>query len=179
MLASESRLARRQLAAQLVDALSKDIKPGSQFLRLGYSTTSPDTAYVFLVLPRPAYLATYEEYREARQAMLLASCKVARLRATSAARIIGIATEPGGTRGASQDLLLIEVDEAHWGPEQDEEAHWIQREIGILLDERVKYTERRDNEYPVVATAPSKLSPAKRMQERARLRRLANIKSRS
>ncbi|MGF1614789.1 MAG: hypothetical protein ACFCVA_13015 [Gammaproteobacteria bacterium] len=108
-LAAEPRIARRQYARHLLEALAKDVKPGQCFLRVGYSGRQGDTAYVFLILPQPPHIATYDEYREARRAMLLACCKVARLRTTHAPLIVGLATEPGGTPGASEDLLVLEV----------------------------------------------------------------------
>jgi hypothetical protein len=77
VLAAESRIARRQYATHLLEALAKDVKPGQRFLRLGYSGLQPETAYVFLILPQPPHIATYDEYRGARRAMLLACCKVA------------------------------------------------------------------------------------------------------
>jgi hypothetical protein len=147
VLASENRLARRQLGRQLIDALQKDVPSGSRFLRLGYSKDSPNTAYTFLVLPRPPFIDTYEKYRQGRRAMLIACCKVAKLKVANAARIVGIATEPKGTRGASEDLVLLEVHDDAWDSAQ-EEARVLQVEVGIFLDERVKYYEIQDNEYP-------------------------------
>jgi hypothetical protein len=51
VLAAETRLARRHLASQLIDARQKEVRPGQRFLRLGLAYQSPDTAYVFLVVP--------------------------------------------------------------------------------------------------------------------------------
>lgn len=172
VLASETRLARRQLATQLMDALQKSVPAGQRFLRLGYSTSNSQTAYVFLVIPPPPFIKTYDDYREGRRAVLLACCKVAKLRATAAHRIVGIATEPGGTRGASEDLVLLEVHGDAWGPAQEEEARRLQVDADILLDERVEYYERRDHEYPEVRRASLAGSPADRLLQRARLRRL-------
>ncbi len=174
-LASEPRLARRQLADQLVDAMSKSVAPGHRFLRLGYAKQTPDTAYVFLILPWPPYFKTYPEYREGRRALLLASCKVARLRATSAVRIIGIATEPLGTRGATEDLVLLSVEGDAWGEEQEKEARQLQAGASILLDETVQYFERHDDEYPKIPTMPPATSPSARLLERARLRNLEKL----
>ena len=175
VLAAESRLARRHLSDQLLDALSKEIDPGHRFLRLGYSKQSSDTAYVFLVLPCPKFIESQEKYRESRRAMLLACCKVARLRAKLASRIIGIATEPAGTRNATEDLVLLEVQGEAWGPEEEEEARMLQQEIGILSDDRVKYYERSETEYPEYARPMTGLSPAKRLLERARIKRLEKL----
>lgn len=176
ILASESRLARRQYADQLLGALHKNVPPGSRFLRVGYSKQASDTAYVFLILPQPPFIKTYDEYREARCAMLLACCKVARLRAPDAARIVGLVTEPRGTKGASEDLLVLDLQSVAWGPAQDEEARRLQAELGILLDDTAEAYERHEVEFPDVPQVRSNLSPAERLTESARLRALAKIK---
>jgi hypothetical protein len=177
VLASEPRFARRYLAAQLLEALHKNVPPGSRFLRVGYSIQSSETVYVFLIFPQPPYIATYEEYREARRALLLVCCKVAKLRATNAARIVGLAAEPAGTGGGSEDLVLLDVRPEAWGVEQEEEARRLQSEAGIMLDENVEYYERHDDEYPEVPKDLSTLTPAARLLEKARLRRLAKLKN--
>ena len=168
-LASESRLARRQLAQQLLEAIQKEVPPGQRFLRMGHTRQSPETAYVFLILPHPPFVKTYAEYREGRRAMLLASCKVARLRAPSAHKIVGIATEPAGTGGASEDLVWLDVHDEPWGAEEQDEAQNLQREAGILLDENVLVHEKHDNEYPEPSIVPLFGSPSSRLLERKRL----------
>lgn len=148
VLASESRLARRQLAAQLINALSREVPPGSRFLRVGFSKQNMETTYVFLVLPRPPHIKTYAEYRDARRAILIACCKVAHLQMKSSRRVIGIATEPSGTSGSSEDLLLLDFDSNPWDADQEAEARMLQQNLGILLDGQARYYELHDNEYP-------------------------------
>jgi hypothetical protein len=177
VLASEPRLARRQLGRQLTDAIQKTVPPGSRFLRVGYSNPRAQTAYVFLVLPQPPEIKTYGEYREARLALLVACCKVARLRATSATRVVGIATEPAGTRGGSEDLVLLDYERNPWDPAQEAEARQLQANLGILREGTAQYREYHDAEYPEPSERPkdlSRLSPAKRLLERERLRRVNN-----
>jgi hypothetical protein len=48
VLASESRLYRRVLSKQLLEVMSKDVKPGHRFTRYGTSKQFPYTGYVFL-----------------------------------------------------------------------------------------------------------------------------------
>lgn len=177
-LASETRLARRQLSRQLLDALSQKVPPGSRFLRVGFSPLNPDIAYVFLVLPCPHHITEYEEYREARRSILLACCKVARLRVTAAKQIVGIATEPRGTHGASEDALLIDYEENPWDEDQEAEALELQEQLGVLLEENVRRNEVHDEEYPEVDPDLSHLPPAKRVLERARLKRLKKLMKR-
>lgn len=85
--------------------------------------------------------------------------------------------EPGGTRGASEDLVLLEVQGDAWGPAQEEEARHLQEEARILLDENVEYHKRKDNEYPYVPSTPQNASPAERLMHRDRLRRLEALKN--
>lgn len=177
-LASESRLARRQLSRQLLEAVSQHVPPGSRFLRVGFSPSSPDVAYVFLVLPHPPYITEYEEYREARRSLLWACCKVARLRATAAKKIVGIATEPRGTQGASEDAVLMDFETLPWDADQEAEALELQQKLGILTDGNVKTQHVHDEEFPEVEPDLSHLPPAKRVLERARLRRLKKLSGR-
>lgn len=148
ILASESRLARRQLADQLVDALSHTVPPGSRFLRLGYAKQNMSTAYVYLVLPTAPFIKSYADYRDFRRTLLLACCKVARLRLPSASRIVGIATEPRGSHGASEDLVLMDFEASPWDSDQELEARMLQEKLGILLDGKATYYERHEDEYP-------------------------------
>jgi len=148
VLASEPRLARRKLADQLLDALSKDVPAGSRFLRVGYSKDTDETVYVFLVLPKPPFINSYIEYREVRSAMLLACCKVARLRVKTARRIIGLATEPKGNRGSSEDLAFLDFEVNPWDADMENEARILQDRLGILVDGQANYYERHDDEYP-------------------------------
>lgn len=177
VLASESRVRRRLLAPQLVDTLQHDVPPGKRFARLGLSSTDPDTAYVFLAIPKPPFVATYEEYRQGRIAMLAAYCKVAKLRAPQARRIVGIASEPSGTGGSSEDLVLEDFDENPWGPEEEAEAKWLQEHGEILLDHRIVKTETRITEWPEATQAAQPASirrpPAKSGLNRAQRRALA------
>lgn len=148
VLASEPRIRRRQLAAQLLEAINKEVRPDERFTRLGISNDFPDTAYVFLILPRPTYVSSYEEYQEGRRAFLLASCKVAKLRVPSAKRIVGIATEPARSGGASEDLLLLEAHDEAWTSELENEAKELQETLGILQEATTTYRETHDKEYP-------------------------------
>jgi hypothetical protein len=182
VLASETRLARRQLGRQLLGAMKKKVPPGSRFLRVGYSSPQAQTAYVFLILPPPPEIETYEKYREARAGLLFACCKVARLRATSAIRVVGIATEPAGTKGGSEDLVLLDYEKNPWDASQEAEARQLQKELGILGDKTAQYKEYQDTEYPEVREDQrdlARLSPAQRLIERERLRRVGKLKERS
>ncbi len=173
VMAAEPRLARRYFAELLLEALAKEVPPGQRFLRLGYLKQASGTAYVFLVLPKPPFVSTYSEYREGRRALLLACCKIARLRLNQATQIVGIASEPSGTGGGSEDVVLLKVQGSAWGPEQEAEARRLQKELDILNEGRAQYFERHTEEYPEHAAPLSGLSPAQRLLELARRRRKA------
>jgi len=156
ILAMESRLRRRMLAPQLLGVIERKVNPGSRFARLGMSNSDPDNVYVFLSLPRPDYIKTYDEYREGRVALLLAHCKVAKLHAPEAKYIIGIACEPHNKRGSSEDLVLLKVDEDNWGKEEESEAKKLQQEAGLFHDDTIEIYKTTDNEYPDVTHSNDK-----------------------
>ncbi len=146
VMASESRFGRRILAQGLIGAYEKVSSiSGTKFVRMYFSKENPDTLYIFLILSVPDG-APYEDYRVVRTNLLLAYCKVAKLRAPQAKRILGFANEPLGGSVSSEDLLLLDV--SNWSAEQESEARDLQREHGILLDENVQYYETKHREYP-------------------------------
>lgn len=145
-MASEPRIRRRQLAHAVVNLLETTPR-GKRAVRVVYSNDFPEKAYIFLILPQ-LQNEQYDEYRKHRQAMLVAYCKVAKLRCTDASYIIGIGTENMGTKGASEDLVALDV--TNWTPDMEEEAKIIQQEASLLLDKNVKTTEGRTSEWPDV-----------------------------
>lgn len=150
-MAAEPRIRRRQLAHALVDLLHNTLQ-GKRATRVVYSNDFPELVYVFLVLPQ-LKSENYEEYRENRKALLQAYCKVAKLRCQDASYIIGLATENYGSKGASEDLAVLDVRE--WTHEMQEEAEYIKKEALLLLDDNVSITEGRAQEYPDIVS-PSK-----------------------
>ena len=148
-MASEPRIRRRQLAQALVDLL-QNTPDGKRATRVVYSNDFPEKAYIFLILPQLEN-EEYEEYREYRKALLVAYCKVAKLRCPNASYIVGIATENVGPKGASEDLVAL--DARGWTVDMQEEAERIQKEASLLLDKNVKWTEGRTSEWPEVRSA--------------------------
>lgn len=148
VLASESRLSRRALSKFLVEAMEKRVTPGHRFTRVGTSKQCPDTGYVFLIYPKPDYVRTYEEFRQGRKVTLLALCKVAKLELPAAQRVVGFATEPLGTYGASEDLLLLDTSREAWNEVAEEEARELREKFGFLNHESLTRRESHDKEYP-------------------------------
>lgn len=179
LLASESRFSRRHLSEQLLGALNKSLRDGERFARCGNSADDPSRCYVYLILARPSFVKTYEEYREGRKNLLHAYCSVAKLLMPHARMVIGIATEPSGTEGASEDLLAMDVGPESWSEDRAQEARDARVQLGIFLDDRiVKYT-GNSKEFPdVPAAATGRLSPADRLRERERLRNIERLRTR-
>lgn len=166
IMASEPRIRRRQLGHALVN-LMKTCPKGKGRTRLVYSNDFPDVAYLFLILP-PLRDQSYDKYPEGRRAMLVDYCKVAKLLARDAKYIVGIATEPLGTKGASEDFVTLDINE--WTPEMQTEAESLQKEFSLLLDTNVQKTAGRIQEYPDLtegAEGPSRGRPLNRRQRRA------------
>ena len=78
--------------------------------------------------------------------MLLAYCKVAKLKAPNARHVIGIASEPRGSVGSSEDLIALPTEP--WTTELRTEAEDIQARSSLFLDDNVSITEFHDLEYP-------------------------------
>jgi hypothetical protein len=166
VMASEPRIRRRQLGHALVNLMEIG-REGKGRTRLFHSNDLPDVAYLFLILP-PLRDESYDRYRDQRRAMLLAYCKVAKLLAKNAKYIVGIATEPLRTKGATEDLVVFDVNE--WTPEMQSEAEGLQKEFSLFLDTNIQKTEGRVQEYPDVlegAARPSYNRPLNRRQRRA------------
>lgn len=154
ILAAEPRLHRRGLASMLVEAIQRRVEPGRRFARLEISNDFPDTAYLFLILPQPDFVKSYEDYREGRRAILDAHCRVAKLYAPMAKRIVGIATEPASTKGASEDLLLFETDGVSWTSEHERDARELQEMASIFVEATTTRGETRIQEYPDDSNPP-------------------------
>ena len=144
LMASEPRVRRRHLGQSLLDLLENAPKERGA-TRLLYSPDFPNVAYLFLILPQPPD-ELYEEYHERRRTMLMAYCKVAKLRVMDAVYILGIATQPIGTKRTSEDFIVVDTSE--WTPKMQQEAETLQKKFLLLLDDNVSRSEGRMKEYP-------------------------------
>jgi len=148
LMASESRLRRRQLAPALITLIT-GTPEGNRAARVAYSDNCPSRAYIFLVVPKLGS-ESYRQYRESRQNLLLAYCKVTKLLCAKADFIIGIATEPKHGTGSSEDLACYDVRE--WTEKMEHEARWLQETLSLLQKSNVRRTDNWDDEYPDVPT---------------------------
>ena len=145
ILAREPRTRRRMLALSLKEVWEKSLHPGPAcHVRVQAPLDSHGPHYVFLFLRRRDGLQD-AEYRQMRQAVLLAYCKVAKLKFPGAKDIIGIATEGGMMPERSEDL--IHIDTSRWNTDDLTEARQIQRQLGLLKNTRTQTS--REYEYPV------------------------------
>ncbi len=135
-LASENRLTRRYLAQTLYDAAHKKVREGQRYVRLT-ATADKKRVYVFLIVPQPKFL-NFGEYQQARQAMLIAHCKVAKLLAPGALRVVGIAMEPARSKNRSEDFALLETGGEFWTEAEEAEARKLQTELNILTGEKTR-----------------------------------------
>lgn len=146
IMAAEPRLRRRQLGKRLIEVL-ESANPNKRFVRLLLSETFPDIVYIFLAVPIEKD-EDYNEYRKYRVSLLYAYCKVAKLRARNAKRVVGLGFDsPSPDRkGGSEDLVYLDVSQ--WTPELEAEAVKIQNELGLFLEKNARWTEGHDLEYP-------------------------------
>jgi hypothetical protein len=151
MLASESRLSRRNLVKALFDLLATTPVNNNK-MRMVLSKQTPDRAYVLLIAGQET---SHSDYRERRTALLSAYCRIAKAENPLLMDIMGIATEPIDHDGRSEDLIYL--DARQWTVTDQEEAREIQKNTGLMTN--LTMTQYHDNEYPRAArTKPRKTS---------------------
>lgn len=177
-MASESRFRRRFLGDMFVGML-REMPPGKTYMRFLPSQDDKKQACIFVAVPRDV-MPTYEQYREARFGLLLAYCKIARLKDRNANGIVGIAFDNDAPhfRNMSEDFAYL--DYSAWDANQEAEAVELQKQIGVMLDPNLKLNRGRWKEWPdvagptqIVPTASHRLAPnrAERRKEAKRQRR--------
>jgi hypothetical protein len=147
-MASEPRLARRMIAKFLED-LYTNTPDGTRRTRYIKPLSDKGPFYVFLSLPHPDCIS-YDQYREARYALLQACCMVVKYKFPEALDIVGIATQPvRSNTDISEDLLYL--DARVWSDELNIEAGRLQQDLGILTS-ATSY-DMYEQEYPVPASS--------------------------
>ena len=104
-----------------------------QFVRVVAPSQPGDPYYAFIQFPHPPDWSE-ELYRQRRQDMLIAYCKVLKAERRTALDIIGIAFEPRQPDGGSEDVLYL--DGRTWSERDQEEAKEIQRRTGFFTQAR-------------------------------------------
>jgi hypothetical protein len=103
-----------------------------------------EPCYVFLALKQPQE-CSYEQYRTARRNLLEAYCMVAKVRYHKIQHLVGVASEPFGSNGRSEDLLYL--DARQWSPELDRKARELSEQLNILRSPNPYRV--RESEYPL------------------------------
>jgi len=148
-MARESRLARRLIVKGLKD-LYTNTPDGMRRTRYFKPLSNNGPFYVFLSLPRPDFIPTYEQYREARFSFLEACCKVVKYKFPEALDIVGIASEPVRPNdGSSEDLLYL--DARVWSDELNSEAGRLQQDLSILTSATTHNIHEQEYPDPTVA----------------------------
>ncbi|NOR45906.1 MAG: hypothetical protein GQ534_10000 [Candidatus Delongbacteria bacterium] len=151
-MAAEDRLRRRQLSESFYEVMDKTAI-NQKRARVVYSNVFTEKVYVFLILP---YLEaeSYDKYRKFRRDYLLAYCKVAKIKQSTAKYVIGIAQQPKDQKNVTEDILILDVNE--WTKEKQDDAESLQQDLSILLDENLTRFNGVTREYPKVDN-PSKV----------------------
>jgi hypothetical protein len=112
-----------------------------------------ETAYIFmtLALPKRKISGGYRQYRSARANMLTTYCLGIMRKYEHIARVIGIAMEPppvpGGPRGSSEDLAMIERPEK-WTEEDEKSFQEAREHYDIMREDRIRIRHQGVVEYP-------------------------------
>lgn len=170
VLASESRLARRGLAKALLDRI-ESAPENRPSVRVVVSGDSKGTGYCFLIYPYRQG-DDYEEYRRKRSGMLVCYCKVMKLKFPELEWTVGIAMEPAGVKGGSEDLVYL--DGTDWTEIDRKEARLIQKKMGILKSPRISHF--HDEEYPKLDDGTWSPGTAQRLNRRERRAKQAKQK---
>jgi len=161
IMAGEPRLARR-LFAEAMFAKIRTTPVDRTSTRLMLTKQRPDAGYVFLLEPKRAD-EDYDAYRKRRIEKLEAYCHVAGHVQPQLVHIIGIATEPYGSHGSSEDLIY--VDTTTW----DLGTRRVARELHESgLFKNVRRVETRTEEFPDLARQARNRRKRERRERRRR-----------
>ncbi|THD50404.1 MAG: hypothetical protein E8A46_18370 [Bradyrhizobium sp.] len=179
-MALESRFFRRVLSQALAGLLrtAEEVKQ-DRYARVMLPTSgnaTPGQAYVFMILAYPEELEKdgglpggYEQYRNARVAMLQAYCLVLLSEHRELNVAVGIALDarwtPKGSEGGSEDLIVLQVDS--WTDQMVADAAKAKEEFDILRSDRLTLSDFHATNYPDGDHKMSQLK--KRRKHRSRM----------
>jgi len=143
IMAEEPRVARRLFGGEIVEKLTSVPQQGAH-TGLMMTRQRPSVAYVFMLEPGPFDDETYEEYRTRRQTKLQAYCLVAKHLQPQLHHVVGIAREPAGAGGCSEDLVYLSA--TNWSAENEAQAKAL-HEKGLFRN--VRKREGETKEFPL------------------------------
>jgi len=131
-MASEHRIARSVLSVSVTEILNRPFPDTEKLprVRVMRSPTTPNKAYVWMVLPRTPELSDYETYRKVRKNWLAAYCYACKDAFPQYNIITGIACDAINHDGASEELIYVHTDE--WGELEYAEAKRLRNEMGLF-----------------------------------------------
>ena len=140
-MAREGRTRRRALSIALLTLIEKTTS--FRNARLVGPSYPGDPYYVFVLLA-PRSDKSNEEYRLARQHLLVAYCHAVKLIFADAIDIVGIATETAGEHGRSEDVIYL--DGRDWTPDDYAFAEQERKRLNIFKEHKATFTVT--DEYP-------------------------------
>lgn len=146
VMASESRVGRRVLANAFAEKF-ETTPVNRRSVRVVLSPTTRDAGYVWLLYPRPDNWNDYDQHRQERAGLLIAYCRAFKAKYPQIRIIVGLACEPKGSDGGSEDLVYL--DTTGWSDHDMEEARKIRHEMRLLLDENVREARGVAWEFPL------------------------------
>ncbi len=165
-MASEPRVLRRALGQGILSVRSMVAQSGKNF---GARTiaTSPEKKKVYALLAvHDNGEDDYARYREYRQLVLQAYLHITKSRLPPAEKIIGLAFEPEGSAGGSEDLIYFEPP-SPWTSEDDERARDFAENLGFDASPSMRHF--RDWEFPRrLAQSPEEQRKTRNRRKRER-----------
>lgn len=131
LMAGEPRTARRLFGQSIMEKM-RTTRPDGESTRLMGTRQRPTVGYVFMLVPRETG-EDYNSYRDKRVMKLEAYCRVAKVKLPQVLDIVGVATEPGGSHGSSEDMIYM--DTRTWTAEDEDLAKEL-HESGLLKTTR-------------------------------------------
>lgn len=123
--------------------------------------------YVWLILPVSGHFESYQGYREFRAGLLIAYCQSAKLLKPERRIVVGVATDPPGSNGGSEDMIYI--DTYTWSEDDYAEARDVREKLGLFKEANVIEKSERHYQYPVERKSTD--NRAKRQEEKKEKRK--------
>ena len=146
------RFRRRLMGAGIVDALDSGRRVDRYARSFLPGPNEPDqaTAFLFMTVAVPKFKLEngYQQYRQVRSSILGSYALALLERSPTLTRVVGIAREPPGGKGVSEDLVVVQ--DVVWTDELKADVAERRKLYDILVDGRTTEYAAKGQEYPVV-----------------------------